>query len=335
MVSVVIIATVSVTGTMMTRINSWNDVNEESYLTSIAENILSSKGFPADWGSNGSVKPEEFGLAESSSASTIELDLDKVSRLNPENYFSLSYTDILTAARLTDVAMSISVSQIMQIAISLASSTSQGNSTSYTFKVAVNQDSGPVTASLSWYAVARNFLQHQYGNTSTDGVGYVKVQNITNESNGTVALIVFARAAQDPMMTAYGVQLFSHPSQEPLQDSTFLNLSPLNYTLHLGLKSANTTVETSYAFSYGYQATLTKISNTSYTIPRMLDSSPTVLVVTGLNQSDFFAEWTAYPQVPFQTGSNFTNSESHTFSYVVIIKDTLYMLTLSFGDVNP
>lgn len=331
MVSVVIMATVSVTGTMMIRINSWNHMNKESYLTSIADNILSSKGFPADWGSNGNVKPEEFGLAESSSASTIELDLDKVSRLNPENYFSLSYTDILTAARLTNIAMSISMSQIMQIAISLSSSTSQGN---YTFKVTVNQDSGPVTASLHWYAVARNFLQHQYSNTSTDGVGYVNVQ-IPNESNGTVALIVFARAAQDPMMTAYGVQLFSHSSQEPLQDNTFLDLSPLNYTLYLGLKSANTTVESSYAFSYGYQANLTKISNTSYTIPRMLDSSPTVLVVTGLNQSDFFAEWTAYPQVPFRTGSDFTNSESHTFSYVVIIKDTLYKLTLSFGDVNP
>jgi hypothetical protein len=334
MVSVVIMATVSVTGTMMSRINSWNGMNEESYLQSIANNILSSKGFPADWGSNSNVKPEEFGLAESSFASTIELDLDKVSRLNPENYFSLSYTDILTAARLTDIAMSISVSQIMQVAISLSSSTNQGDSTFYTFRVAVNQDSGPVTASLHSYAVGRNFLRQNSSNTSTDGVGYINVK-VPNKSNGTVALIVFARAAQDPMMTAYGVQLFSSPSQELLQDNTFLDLSPLNYTLHLGLKSANTKVNSSYAFSYDYNATLAEISNTSCTIPRMLDSSPIVLVVTGLNQSDFFVEWTAYPQVPFQTGSDFTNSESHTFSYVVIIKDTLYKLTLNFGDVNP
>jgi hypothetical protein len=334
MVSVVIMAIASVTGTMTTQINTWKNINEESYLTFIANNILYSKGFPADWGSNSSVKPAEFGLAEDSNTNTNELDLDKVSRLNPQNYFSLSYTDILTAARLTDVAMSISVSQIMQIAISISSSTNQGNSTSYNFEIEVNQDSGPVIASLHCYAVARNFQQYQYNETSSDGVGYVNVQ-IPNESNGTVALIVFARATQDPMMTAYAVQLFSHPSQELLQDNTFLDLSPLNYTLYLGLKSANTMVGSAYAFSYGNKTNLTEISNTSYPIPRMLDNSPTVLVVTGLNQSNFFAEWAAYPQIPFQTGSDFTNSESNTFSYVVVIKDTLYKMTLSFGDMNP
>jgi hypothetical protein len=335
MVSVVIMTTVTVAGTMMNRIQSWKDLNEESYLKSIADNILSSTGIPADWGSDTNVKPGEFGLAASGFSSSIELDSDKICRLNTENYFSLSYTDILTTAGLTDVAMRISISQIMQVSISLFSSTSQGDSTLYTFKVTVDQDSGPTTASLHCYVIARNFLLQQYGNTSTDGVGYVKNVQIPNESNGTVALVVFARAAQDPMMTSYGVQLFSHPSQQTLSDNTFLDLSPLNYTLYLDSKFPNMTIGSGYAFSYDYQAALTQISNTSRTIPRILDSSPTVLVVTGLNQSDFFAEWTAYPQVPFQTGSDFNNSESHTFSYVVIIKDTLYKLTLSFGDINP
>jgi hypothetical protein len=70
-------------------------------------------------------------------------------------------------------------------------------------------------------------------------------------------------------------------------------------------------------------------------IPRILDASPIVLIVTGMNQSINFIEWTAYPEVPFETGANFQNSESHAFIGIVTIRDTLYKITLNFGDVNP
>lgn len=334
MVSVVIIATVSVTGTMMTRIDGWKNLNEESYLKAIADNMLSSAGTPSNWGSDPNVKPEEFGLATNSLTSPGELDSDKVCRLNTENDFALSYTDILNAARLTDLAMRISISQMMNIDVSLLSNSSQADSTAYTFRITVSQDSGPTASTLHCYVIARDFLQDQYSSTSTDGIGYAGFQ-VPNDSNGTAALVVFARANQDPMMTAYTVQPFAHLSNEPLPDNTFLDLSPLNCTLHLTTKFLNTTLAGSYALSYTYQANLTEDSNTSRAIPRILDSSPIVLVVTGLNGSDFFAEWTAYPQTPFQTGADFNNSESHAFSYLVTIKDTLYKLTLSFGGVNP
>ncbi|MGB8780001.1 MAG: hypothetical protein WCD81_05055 [Candidatus Bathyarchaeia archaeon] len=334
MVSVVIIATVSVTGTMVTRIDSWKNLNEESYLKAIADSILSSAGTPSNWGSDPNVKPEEFGLAAENLASPGELDLDKVCRLNPQNDFALSYMDILNASRLTDLAMGISISQMMNIDVSLFSNSSQGDSTTYVFRISVSQDSGPTASTLHCYVVARDFLQDQYSNTSTDGTGYASFQ-VPNDSNGAAALVVFARADQDPMMTAYTVQLFAHLSDEPLPDNTFLDLSPLNNTLHLAMKFPNMTVGDGYAFSYAYQANLVEDSNTSCTIPGILDSSPIVLVVTGLNGSDFFAEWTAYPQIPFQTGADFNDSESHAFSYLVIIRDTLYKLTLSFGGVNP
>jgi hypothetical protein len=95
MVAVVIIATISVTGTMMTRINSWKNLNEETYLRTLYEKILSEQGTPTNWGSNGDIKPSEFGLASNSFQYGTALDVDKVSRLNPENNFALSYTDIL------------------------------------------------------------------------------------------------------------------------------------------------------------------------------------------------------------------------------------------------
>jgi len=333
-VSVAIIATVSITGNMMTGIDSWKNLNEESYLRAIANSILSIAGTPSNWGSDQNLKPDEFGLATNNLTSVSELDVDKVCRLNAANDFSLSYADILNASGLTDLAMSISISQMMNIGVSLFSNKSQGDSTSYTFLISVNQDSGPVASSLHCYVVARDFLQDVYSTTSTDGTGYTTFQ-IPNNANGTAALIVLARANQDPMMTAYGVQLFAHLSDEPLPDNTFVDLNPLNYTLHLTTKFPNTTLSGGYAFSYAYQTNLTEDSNVSCTIPRILDNSPTVLVLTGQNNSNFFAEWTAYPQVPLETGTDFNNSESYAFNYPVIINNTLYKLTLSFGGVNP
>jgi hypothetical protein len=334
MVAVVIIATISVTGTMMTRINSWKNLNEETYLRTLYESILSETGTPSNWGSDSNIKPSEFGLANTNSQYPTTLDVDKVTRLNPQNDFALSYTDILSAARLTDVAVKISISQIMNVTISLASNSSQGDSTVYTFRISVNQDSGPVTALLHCYAIAKDFLQDVYNSTSTNGIGYVSFQ-IPNTSNGTAIVIAFARATQDQMMTACNTQLFAHLSTEPPANQTFLDLTPLNYTLNVSPKSSNTTIESYQAFSYSYQTDLTEISNMSRQIPKMLDASPIVIIVTGMNLSSNFIEWTTYPEIPFETGSNFNNSESHSFSGIATIKDTLYKVTINFGDVNP
>ena len=333
MVAVVIIATIAVTGTMMTRINSWK-MNEEPYLRILYESILSETGSPSNWGSDSNVKPSEFGLANTNSRYPTALDVDKVTRLNPQNDFALSYTDILSAARLTDLALKISISQIMNVRISLESKSSQGNSTVYTFRISVNQDSGPVTAFLHCYAIARDLLQDVYNSTSTNGIGYASFQ-IPNTSNGTAAVIAFARATQHQMMTACSTQLFAHLSNEPPTNQTLLDLTPLNYTLHVSPKSGNTTIESYKAFSFSYQTDLHKVTNASRQIPKMLDASPIVLIVTGTNSSSNFIEGTTYPEVPFETGSNFNNSESHAFSGIATIQNTLYKVTIDFGDVNP
>jgi hypothetical protein len=64
-----------------------------------------------------------------------------------------------------------------------------------------------------------------------------------------------------------------------------------------------------------------------------MGKSPTILVVSGLNDTTPFVEWTAYPNIPLNFGSDFENSEQNVFVYTVIIKGALYKLTLSFGDV--
>jgi hypothetical protein len=95
----------------------------------------------------------------------------------------------------------------------------------------------------------------------------------------------------------------------------------------------NVTVEHGYAFSYAHQSNLTSTSATTYAIPEFVDKSPTVLVISGLNGTALFVEWTAYPSIPLDFGADFENSEKNVFVYNVLVKGTLYKLKLSFGDV--
>jgi hypothetical protein len=318
---------------MQARMNSLQGLNQEEYLNVISEHIVANSGTPSNWGSDGSSAPESFGLAEYASLDLFKLDIDKVCRLNSLNNYSLSYAEVLHAARLDNTALEISLTQMMSIQIELTENTTSENSTTYTFKITVTQSSGPAAASLHCYAVAQKFLDYAYNDTSDAGVGYASIQ-IPNSSNGTASLIVFARSDSNERMTSCDLYTFGHLSEEPEPNNSFLKLSPLNYTLHVGFTNPSTTVEDAYVFSFGYQFNLTSISNVTYTIPEIVDRSPTVLLLSGINGTASFIEWTAYPQIPLSFGADFTNSAKHVFVYTVMVKETLYKLTIGLGEVR-
>jgi len=85
-------------------------------------------------------------------------------------------------------------------------------------------------------------------------------------------------------------------------------------------------------FTYSYSFNLTQIAMDSqsaqYNFPRLLDSSPMVLIMTGFNGSSYFAEWVSYPQVPLEIGANMdgANNESRvvSLSYIVSINFVFY-----------
>jgi hypothetical protein len=135
-------------------------------------------------------------------------------------------------------------------------------------------------------------------------------------------------------MTAYGVYLFEHLPTAQLPTNSFLRLSPLDYNLWVNPNYSNIVLKNAYAFSYEYESNLTVSSNSTYTIPVFLDKSPIVLVVTGVNASTFFVEWTAYPQIPLDAGADFRNVECHIFSYVVDVGGALYSLKFRFGGLS-
>jgi hypothetical protein len=307
------------------------DFNKDDYLRNVAEHLVKSYGAPVDWGAAG-VVPSSFGLADNESSYLYALDVDKISRLNSQNSYSLSYAQASVSSRLNSIALGISVSQMLSITVTLSGNSSIGDETAYTFEVSVSQASGPTSATLQCYVVTKDSVSAVSNTTSSAGVGYVTVQ-IPNASNGPALLAVFARATFDERVTAYEAYAFTHLSQESSPNHTFLGLSPLNYTLNVEENFPDVTIEHAYAFSYAYPSNLTATSATTYAIPELVDKSPTVLVISGLNDTTPFIEWTAYPEVPLDFGSDFENSEQNVFVYTVLIKGALYKLTLSFGDV--
>jgi len=331
-VSVALIAVAFTAGNLQTQLSGMQDSNQESYLHAIAEHIVLSQGDAVDWGSTGEV-PAGFGLADSESSQIYACDIDKITRLNSQNTFALNYLEISNAARLSNLAFSASVSQMLTINVELSGNQSVGDQTEYTFRIAVSQDSGPVSAGLSCYFLATDFLISVTNETSSSGVGYAAAE-IPNSASGPALLVVFARATFDERATAYEVHQFAHLSEESLPNQTFLELSPLNYTLNLNSHYPETAVAKAYTFTYGYQLNLTSMLNATVLIPEFLDSSPIVLAVQGTNTSALFSEWVSYPQVPLQAGSDFADSSANAFIYTVTIKNALYRLTLRLGDVT-
>ena len=316
---------------MQTRIASTQGINKDSYLKAVADHIITNPGAPADWGTS-SALPADFGLAASLSTSPYELDMDKISRLNNLNNNSLTNVDMAIAAKLNNIALGITVSQLMTVNVVQSSNLTFGGNTSFTFTVSTNIDSKPTGASLHCYVAADNYLTEVNSTIPATGIGQVAVQ-IPSAATDNALLIVFARAPIDDRITSYAVYNFAASTQESTPSSTDLGLSPLDYTLSFDDSSPGLTVQNSYVFSYSYQQTLSSIESSQTPIPKLIDKSPFILVVCGLNGAEFFQEWTAYPQVPLKSGANFAGSEQNVFSYIVNIGGVLYRLDLSLGDL--
>jgi hypothetical protein len=327
-----LIATGFVTSTMQVRIDNTQSINEQSYLRAIADHIVTSPGTPSNWGTSSGV-PADFGLAASPSTIPYELDIDKVTRLNSVNNYSISYFDMENAAKLNSVALGIAVSQIMDVNMEQSSSNTTSNEVSFTLSISTSIDSEPVSAGLNCYVVANNYLNNITSSTSSIGSGDVTVQ-IPRAAADSAMVIVFARASFDDRITSYAIYNLANSTQETVSSSDFLTLSPLNYKLSFSTNASELTIQHGYVFSYAYNQSLAYTPGTMQcAIPEIVDKSPLIIVVCGVNNGTYFQEWVSYPQVPFSAGSDFSGSQQNVFSYTVTINGVLYKLDVSFGGV--
>jgi hypothetical protein len=330
-VAIAVISTVYIVGTMQTQIESTQNLNQESYLRGIADHIVTGYGIPLNWGTTIAI-PTNLGLSLYSSDNLYELEIDKITRLNDQNQYALSYIEALTGAKISNIAFGLSLSQMLSIDVTLSSNNTIGDVTEYTFQVAVSQEAGPVKANLHCYALATDFTTDVNNVTSSSGNGSITIE-VPNSSTGPALLIVFAQTSLDERLCAYTVYSFAHLSDSSEPNGTFLNLSPLNNTLNLQFNYTGEAIEKAYAFSYDYSTNLTSTSNTTFSIPDFVDNSPIIIAVQGLNNTVNFIEWVSYPQIPLTFGGSFSNSSAHVFVYTVTIDKVLYRLTLRFGDV--
>jgi hypothetical protein len=326
-----LISTAFLTSSFQTTISGTQDINKESYLKAVADYIVTNPGVPVNWGDSELV-PTDFGLAANESTIPYEVGIDKITILNQQNSYSLSYFEIATAAKLNNIALGIKVSQIMSISIQQSSNITIGNETSFSFSVLTSINSEPAKASLHCYIIGDSSVTGIANSTSDIGVGQITFQ-IPSGITENAKLVVFARAFCYDRITSYAIYNFANSEQQPAPSNDVLTLSPLNYTLSLTTNESGLTVQGGYLFSFGYEQNLTYTQGFAHCpIPRIIDKSPFVIVVYGHNNGTFFQDWTAYPEIPLKAGSRFDGSEQNVFSYVVTIKDTLYKLDISLGD---
>jgi hypothetical protein len=314
--------------------------NDDERLQQLSQYILLSTGTPSDWGYSRSIVPSSFGLALDA-ATPHSLDVDKVTRLNSGNRYAITYAQLLDALRISNVALKISIQPIFNTSIALLSSVSNGIQTIYNFGINTEKSGLAVASNLSCYLVIGDWVDDAVFSTDSSGKGVASF-TVRNDVSGNALLIVLAKADADPSIVSYGVYSFSYNTSTPEPNETFTELSPLNNVLNASFKYPNERVSNSYAFSYGYWANLTQLLNTTQTIeylfPSFLDKSATVLVLTGFNGTEPFAEWTVYPQVPLDIGVNFDSSTLKgnvaSFTYVVSINSAMYELQIKCKEVG-
>lgn len=337
MVLLVLSAMASTSKLLYPYINNAVDDNIAERYREISKYLLLNEGTPSNWGQNGQAIPEAFGLAKAGSYYPFELDIDKVSRLNSENLYAVSYAQIFTSLKMSDVSFEIEIEPIFEVVINLTATFEAANETVYQFEMSTEKHGVPIQAELKCYVVAENYLEtnHIY---ASNGRTYLNI-TLPNNVNGPALLVAFAKAVCNTKMLSFGVYTFTHNSAEPKPKGTFLKLSPLNYNLTASFIYPEIVLSDTYALTFNYNSTLTQTANSSqsatYNIPHFLDSSPTLIVVTGHNSTVFFTEWTAYPQIPLQTGANFASltALSNVFAntYIVSINSALYECTFWLG----
>jgi len=302
----------------------------------VSKYLLLNGGTPSNWGQNCRANPATFGLADADSDNPYALDIDKVSRLNSENLYAMSYAQIFTALKMSDVSFRIEIKPIFDVTINLTATFQLANETSYQFEILTQKNGIPIQVELKCYAIAEDFLETSYAYASNGESNF----NITipNDVGGPVLLVAFAKATYDPRIVSFGVYAFGHDSTSPKPKNTFLRLSPLNHSLTTSFVYSGINLSKVYALTVDYYSILeqTASSNQSatYNIPHFLDSSPTLLVATGWNSTVFFTEWTTYPQIPLQIGANFgTSTLSNVFAYTYVssINSALYECTVWLG----
>lgn len=335
MVILIVSAMVSTAKVVQPYLNDLSNMNGVERYRGLAEYVLLSTGEPSNWGKLKVGAPTDFGLA-SETQRPYELGLDKVSRLNSDNVYSVTYEEIIAALGIKDISLNIKISPLLEVSIDLASRSIHENETIYTFQIVTGKSGLPIPTWLQCYAVVGSYIDNVSSSTSSSGIGFVNA-SLPSSVNGTALFLVFAEAKAYPQVVSSNVYSFGHNSEIPEPGNTFLQLSPLDHVLNATLLYPNVSISNAYVFTYDYSFNLSQTASETqtveYSIPHLLGGSPMMLVFNGNNASTSFAEWTGYPQLPLEIGADLTDltarSKAIALTYIVNINSVFHEFVIT------
>ncbi len=302
--------------------------------------ILLGEGKPSDWGRETGSMPEIFGLSNPISYGTYDLDIDKVTRCNSQNLFSLSYAQAYAALNIPDVSFEIEIKPLFDVLITLTGESMQANDTVFQFRIATEKAGLPIQTNVKAYVIAEDLFD-SFKLAATDAEAWLNV-SLPIGYSGSALLTVIASSVADQRMTSFASLPFTSGSAQTEPDSLRLNISPLNQTVTISASSVNVTVSQVYVLSLDYNSTLRLVDVGNRTwfshLPSFVDSSPRLIVALGHDGTSFFLEWASYPQVPIKIGADFHTpaADSSVFAseYIVTIDSVIYSCVVRISEVE-
>jgi hypothetical protein len=324
-----LISTAFMATTMQERIENTAAINKLSYLNAISDKIISTPGSPTNWG-NSNFTPRDFGLSTEIRTNNNEIDPNKINKLSSN---AISYYELEESTHLYDLALGIQIKQILTIEINQISNNTINNVTNYLFTVRTTINSRPISAILHAYPIANNEVPQSTNITSETGLCTLTTQIPETEISNAI-IVIFARATFDERITSFTVYNFNQSNQEFTPNGNIITInSPIDNQINWVSNTTSITIQKGKVYSFDYTKNITILQGTNqYTIPKIIEPSPKIIVLQGNINGTFFQEWTSDPAI-FSIGSDFKSTEKNLFPYIVLIGKNLYKIEISFGDI--
>lgn len=302
--------------------------------------LLLREGRPSDWGREKGSIPEVFGLADPRSYGTYDLDIDKVTRCNPQNIFSLTYAEAYAALDMPDVSFELEIKPLFDVGILQTAEYAQVNETIFQFRISTEKAGLPIQTNIKVYMFANDRFD-SYNLATTNAEAWLNV-SLPATYSGSALMAVIASSVADSRIVSFASLPFASSSVQTEPDSQRLKLSPLNQAFTVSTIGTNVTVSQVFALSYSHNSTLTLVDLGNGTwlssLPDLVDSSPMLIVALGNDGASLFSEWTSYPQIPVRFGSDFSaaSAGSSVFAseYVVTIGSVIYSCVVRVSEVG-
>jgi len=161
---------------------------------SLGSQLLLNTGQPSDWGQNNRI-PTIIGLAQNGTQQPYELDMDKLSRINSMNDFSLPYSDLWRIFGVKDITFEITVKPFFTLNATVVSDIVNGTAIDYEFRIITDKDGQYVPSNIVGYLMVDDFTANAKA-TSHEGNTYLDF-DVPASYPGSAVVIFFAQSTAD------------------------------------------------------------------------------------------------------------------------------------------